>query len=134
MQSFFTFDVSAIPDSATIQEARLYYFTSSEWNLGAPFDDLGSLRVYHHNYGDLSADDYTIIPTFAEDTSILTIHSKAAWLDQPKSLNSRGVAALQDSLASDLFGIRIQFSEETDGDGEADHIVTTVELGVTYRL
>ncbi len=130
LQGFLTFDVSGIPDSATILSAKLEFIS---WDtLGDPFGSLGCLRVYHHNYGTLDAGDYTPPPV----TGALARFCSEADLSDPseQALNSTGIGALQDSLGGDQFQIRLQFNEhETDGDGVSDCLRPTLQLEVTYQ-
>ena len=51
-----TFYLSILPNSATIEGAKLHYLTDADWNRGNPFDDMGALHVYHHDYGYLTED------------------------------------------------------------------------------
>jgi len=93
--------------------------------------DLGNLRVYHVSYGELDSSDYET--DAASSQAIQTIRSKIQFGIQPRTLNPRGDTALQNSLAGDLFQIRIQFDEKTDSDSDNDIIGTDVQLKVTYR-
>jgi hypothetical protein len=128
-QCFFTFDVSGIPDSATIEDVTLRYSTLGE--TGNPFAGLGELRVYHVNYGDLATADYEHDADSSQ--AIQTIRSSTQFARQPRTLNPRGDTALQSSLAGDLFQIRIQFDEKTDQGNDNDIITADVQLVVTYR-
>jgi hypothetical protein len=131
MQCFLTFDLSAIPDSAVIKEAGLYYPSPTE--TGNPFRDLGDAQVYHHNYGTLDAGDYT-----SDADSAKRIHNALRSMDyfgHLVQLNQRGFETLQNSLASDRFQIRLQFDQETDGDDKADVVGFTgeIQLIISYR-
>jgi hypothetical protein len=128
MQCFVTFDLSAIPDSAVIKGAGLYY--SSPEETGFPFRDLGAVQVYHDNYGTLDKDDYT---SDADNTK--RVHNALRsrdYFDHRVKLNQTGFETLRSSLASDRFQIRLQFDQETDGDGEGDWV--SVEGGVQLRI
>jgi hypothetical protein len=128
-QCFVTFDLSAIPDSAVIEEAGLYYPSPTE--TGNPFRDLGDVQVYHDNYGTLDKGDYT---SDADSTRrIHTALKSRDYFDHLVKLNQRGFETLQDSLASDRFQIRLQFDQETDGDGKVDTIsLTGIQLRISY--
>lgn len=128
-QGFITFDVSGIPDTATIQSARLETVTYDK--LGDPFGSLGSLRVYVHNYGTLDAGDYTPPPV----TGAITRFDNEAQLTDPavQALNSIGLTGIKNALAGNQFQIRLQFNtRETDNDGVADVLRASFRLVVTY--
>jgi hypothetical protein len=131
MQCFLTFDLSAIPDSATIKGSGLYYPSATE--TGNPFRDLGDVQVYHDNYGTLDAGDYT-----SDADSTKRVHNALKSMDyfgHLVKLNQRGFETLQDSLASDRFQIRLQFDQETDGDDKADVVGFTgeIQLRISYQ-
>jgi hypothetical protein len=132
LQGFVTFDVRGIPDNATILAARL---SLVDWQTtGDPFGDLGCLRVYHHNYGMLDADDYTPPPVV---DALAAFCSEAELADpQHQAFNSIGIAAVQNRLSGGEFQIRLQFSDNiTDGDGADDLLRPgTLRLEVTYEL
>jgi hypothetical protein len=58
LKGFLTFDLSGIPDGATIVAATLNL--ESYAAQGAPFQDLGALSAYHVNYGDLDGNDWDL--------------------------------------------------------------------------
>jgi hypothetical protein len=128
-QCFITFDLSAIPDSATIGEAGLYYPSATE--TGNPFRDLGDVQVYHHDYGTLDKGDYT-----SSADSAKRIHTALRSMDyfgHLVKLNQRGFETLQNSLASDRFQIRLQFDQEADGDGKVDVLsLAGIQLRISY--
>ncbi len=130
LQGFLTFDLSSIPDTATITAAKLKFVS---WDtLGDPFGSLGCLRAYHQNYGTLDAADYTPPPILG---AIARFCSEAN-LSNPvnQTLDSDSISALQSSLADNQFQIRLQFNErETDGNGVSDCLRPTLQLEVTYR-
>jgi len=115
MQGFASFDVSAIPADATITGVEVDF---SSYSIGGtPFADLGCLRVYPQNYGELDEGDFfTGTPT----GSILRYCSEAAIMPH----DSESVRdALQDSIGHDRFQIRFQFNEvETDNNSDQDYI------------
>lgn len=131
LQGFLTFDVSGIPDGATILSARLA--TVSADTLGEPFNDLGYLRVYADNYGNLGLGDYTPPPVTGAIIRFSSF-SKMKNDTAEQTFNSGGISALQGSLGSDKFQIRLQFNnQETNNDGEADVVRATYKLVVTYQ-
>ncbi len=132
LQGFVTFNVRAIPENATILAAKI---SLVDWHTtGEPFGDLGCLRVYHHNYGMLDADDYTPPPVV---DSLARFCSEAELGDpQHQAFNTIGIAAIQNRLSGGEFQIRLQFSDNvTDGDGADDLLRPgTLRLEVTYEL
>ena len=130
LQGFLTFDVSGIPDTATITSVKLKFVS---WDtLGDPFGGLGCLRAYYQNYGGLDAGDYTPPPVMG---SIARFCSEADLSDTTdQTLNSGGISALQNSLAGNQFQIRLQFNEqETNGNNTADVLRPTLQLEVTHH-
>jgi hypothetical protein len=129
-QCFVTFDVSTIPDSATIERAELQF--SSVTKTGDPFGSLSDLNVYHHNYGDLDIGDWKVMGNMND--AIDTLHQESDF-DHPRVLNTRGETGLQDSLASDRFQIRFHFVfSDGDGDSEIDTVnITGIQLKARYR-
>ncbi|MBS1249125.1 MAG: hypothetical protein MAG431_00698 [Chloroflexi bacterium] len=130
LQGFITFDVSGIPDSATITSARLE--TISYDTLGDPFFSLGAVRAYVHNYGTVDAGDYTAPGV----TGAIVRFSNEDELNDAnvQELNSLGITGIENALASNQFQIRLQFkSKETDGDGVDDVLRAKFRLVVTYQ-
>jgi len=58
LQGFFSFNISALPEDAMISSVILD-LSDHDTFLGAPFNDLGCLKVYIDNYGTLDSSDYT---------------------------------------------------------------------------
>ncbi|MBN1264046.1 MAG: hypothetical protein JXA25_01040 [Anaerolineales bacterium] len=130
-QAFLTFDISAIPDDATIQEVSLDLGNSPTIK-GDPFGDLGCLRVYPDQYGSLGGSDYTPPPV---NNTGWRFCSTAQLDDSDDQLgNSIALDALQDALEDDNFQVRAQFNElETDSDSTADNITFgNIKLKVKY--
>jgi hypothetical protein len=117
LQGFVTYDLSAIPDGATILEVKLDLGTPHDV-LGDPFGDLGCLRVYQDPYGSLDGGDYTPPPV----VGALWRFCSEAELDAPDQQTSAGaIAPVQNALAGDLIQLRLQFNDvETNSDGAAD--------------
>jgi hypothetical protein len=128
-QCFVTFDLSAIPGSATLEAAELLY--PSKTVRGDPFGDLGVMRAYHDNYGDnLTTHDYR---STADPSKSLHAANQVSALDSPRGFTPRGFSALQDSLPSGRFQIRFQFAQHTDGDGEIDGLsLANIQLRISY--
>ena len=117
MQGFLTFDLSSIPDGSSIVEVKLD-LTSYDV-LGDPFGDLGCVRVYLDNYGNLDAGDYTPPPV----TGALWRFCSEAQLGETDEQigNQIAIDGVQAALAGNTFQLRLQFNEtQTDSDGDDD--------------
>jgi len=132
VQGFITYDLSGIPDGATILSTRLVP-TGTPDTLGNPFSDLGHLRVYLDNYGDLSMNDYSPPPVLGAIVRFSSFNKMKNDTDE-QSFSAAGVNAVEDALADDELQLRLQFNEtETDNDGEADMVRATFQLVITYQ-
>ncbi|MFL7812501.1 MAG: NBR1-Ig-like domain-containing protein [Anaerolineales bacterium] len=129
LQGFVTFDVSGIPNGATIQSAKL--IAKSYDILGDPFGELGCLRAYVDNYGTVGYEDFktgAVLGSIVRFCSTSQLNTASY-----QELNSGGISGLQAALASDDFQIRLQFNEkETNNDGIADVVRGTYRIVVTY--
>ena len=130
LQGFVTFDVSGIPDGATILSAKLV-FTSHDL-LGDPFGNLGCLRAYVHNYGSVGQEDFSpvgatgAIVRFCDETDMSSASEQ--------TMSSIGITGIQNALASDAFQIRLQYKDlHSNGDGIADVIRGSLKIVVTYQ-
>ncbi len=126
-QAFLSFDISGIPATANISEVKVDF--SHYDTLGHPFTALGCLRGYPQNYGSLDASDY------------FTGHALGAILRwcHASELNTVQAdedvrQALQQSLGSSRFQLRLQFNDkQSNNDGKADMVrLGTPKLIVTY--
>ena len=112
-QGFLSFNISEIPQGATVISAALD--VSSGSRTGLPFGDLGAMRVYAHQYGNMGPSDFS-----------KTLPSKylVRYQDRPiGSFTSTALlTALQDAIDEDesRFQIRLQFEDATDGDYNTD--------------
>ena len=130
LQGFVTFDVSGIPDGATIKSARLV--TISHDVLGDPFGSLGCVRAFVHNYGNVSYSDFT--PAGAVGAVVRFCSEAELGTNSIQLMNSAGNAGIQSALASDDFQIRLQFKDmHSDGDGVADVFRADFKIIVTYQ-
>ncbi len=135
MQAFFSFDISGIPNSATIIEVVVNF--SSFDMLGNPFSvgDDGCVRAFVADYGALSASDYEGgIPTGAliKWCSAAQLVSPSADEDFTQSIQ------LHVSNGASRFQLRLQFRPPpfpaSNFDGVADAIrFGIVTLTVTYH-
>lgn len=131
LQGFVTFNVSGIPNGATILSAKLIAKAGHD-TLGDPFGNLGCLRAYVHDYGSVGYEDFK--PTGA--TGAIVRFCNAGEVDNVsiQSMSSTGIAGIQNALASDLFQIRLQFKDDhTNGDNNADVFRGTFKIVVTYQ-
>ena len=130
LQGFVTFDVSSIPNGATIKSARLV--ATDHDVLGNPFGKLGCVRGYVDNYGNLGFSDFTpagAVGSFVRFCSEAELGTKSI-----QKMNSAGIAGIQDALASDNFQIRLQFSDmHSNNDGIADVLRGEFKIVVTYE-
>jgi len=115
VQGFASFDISGIPADASITSVEVDF---SSYSIGGtPFADLGCLRVYQQEYGELEETDFfTGTPT----DPVLRYCSEAAIMahDSPSMRD-----ALQDSIGNNRFQLRFQFNEtETDNNGDQDYV------------
>ncbi len=131
IQGFLTFDISSIPDTATIQKVSLDLGNAPVYE-GDPFGDLGCVRVYPDQYGSLGGSDYTPPPITGAGWRFCSDPQLDA--NDIQEGNSLALDALKDALADNNYQVRIQFNElETDGDGNADLVTFgQIKLRVVY--
>ena len=109
-QAFLSFDISAIPQGATIQEATLDL--SNHTVDGDPFAALGVLRAYKQLYETLDTGDF--VAGFPDGF--------AEWSGPPGTANV--TAQVQRSVNNGVsrFQVRLQFQNKTDNDGAGDRL------------
>ncbi len=131
LQAFVTFDLSIIPDNATITYVGIDFPTYD--TLGSPFAVLGCLRLYEDAYGTLDAGDYRPPPVVG---AIARFCSTADLTDSDEQSMPSSVNAVQAHLTSDdRYQIRLQFNEmESNGDGVADVFRSNPYLLVGYVM
>jgi hypothetical protein len=130
LQGFVTFDVSSIPNGATILSAKLV--ATSHDVLGDPFGNLGCIRAYVDNYDTVGFEDYT--PTGATGSFVRFCSEAELGTQSTQIMNSAGVAGIQNALGSNDFQIRLQFKDtHTNGNGIADVFRGTFKIVVTYQ-
>jgi hypothetical protein len=117
-RGFMSFDLSSIPEGATVQGVELRFFQAEVQ--GDPYGKLDNLLLEHVSYGDSLSDaaynapasDTVGLPklTGAGTWYILSDDTVATWVEQDLVSDN------------DRFQLRLRFMEETDGDGEEDWI------------
>ncbi len=114
IQGFVTFDISRIPNNATITRVTLD-LSRYEVPHGAPLPQLGCLSAFSHTYSTLYGQYWT-----GDVPLPLQEWCDFADLDTPvESVRMRN--ALQGKLNTNLFQLRLQFADrETDGDARND--------------
>jgi len=130
LQGFVTFDVSSIPNGATILSAKLV--ATGHDVLGDPFGNLGCIRAYVDNYDTVGFEDFT--PTGATGSFVRFCSEAELGTQSIQIMNSAGVAGIQNALGSNDFQIRLQFKDtHTNGNGIADVFRGTFKIVVTYQ-
>ncbi len=117
-RGFISFDLSGIPTGATIESVELRFYQKEVQ--GSPYEKLGNLVLEYVNYGASLEDSAYNTP--ALDTAVLDIEtSPDAWyiLSDP-TIVTWVQSSLETGLSRQQF--RLQFSQETDGDGQEDWI------------
>jgi serine/threonine protein kinase len=110
VQGFATFDLSLIPNNATITAVKLDLssFSTSPGPTSNPFS-LGCLRVYEQNYGSLDGSDY-----FAGGASgALWRFCDAGQLSDPaqQAADAGGIGVIQNGVGIDKVQLRFQFNQ-----------------------
>jgi hypothetical protein len=123
-KGFLFFDISWIPDGATVESATLNL--SSRQREGNPPADLGALRVYYGNYGDLDSSDWD-----AQSFQAVSLESGTEIGHNVDVTDS--VATARANIW--YYQLRLEFVEATDGDGREDSLeFNTDEGGVVLRV
>ena len=121
-QGFVSFDISALPASATILGVHVDF--SGYDTLGNPFA-LGCLRMYPQNYGSVDASDYHS----GSSTGAVVRWCNAGELSNTSFNAPDLVSKIQSSLGNNRVRFRLQFNEhETNGDGAANMVRFTNSL------
>jgi hypothetical protein len=111
IQGFVTFDISCIPDGATITKVSLD-LSRYDVPYESPFPGLGCLTAYVHNYTTLYGQYWT-----QEVPVSITEWCSFNTLDRPAQ-SSRLLNAVQGRVGKNRFQFRLQFAEgETDENG-----------------
>nr|NIV33312.1 hypothetical protein [Anaerolineae bacterium] len=117
-RGFMSFDLSDIPAGATIESVELRFYQKEVQ--GSPYDKLGNLVLEHVDYGASLEDaayntpalDSAVLDTetLPEEWYILSDPTIVTWVQ----------SSFEAGLSRQQF--RLQFSQETDGDGQEDWI------------
>ena len=131
VEAYLSFDMSGIPDNATIQSATLKLVGGGQVR-GTPFATLGCLRAYVQNYGTLDAGDF-VAPG--------ATGAFAGWCNNAEVsaeyTNSSLANILQTAVGNPRFRFRLQFRDVlSDGNAAIDDVllVAPVILSVTYTV
>lgn len=116
MQAFLSFDVSMIPEGATIKAAYLDLTASSVF--GEPFRNLGLLHVYECQYSILRSKDFVVGPA-----GIAPLYSFKFFTDEPVT-SSLLVSAIQERVkeGSQRFQLRFQFDKPYFYNNQGDYV------------
>ncbi len=129
-QVFLSFDISSIPEDAILTYVS-FDFSGDYEATGDPFTDLGCLRAYLHDYGDLDVGDFYLdIAINPIMTWCLEDHLTAP------VVTATTLLTLQESLGDDRLQMRLQFNQiPTDDDNEVDLVrFREIILTVSYTL
>jgi hypothetical protein len=127
-QGFVKFDLSAIPDGATITDVALSVVSAD--TLGDPFGELGCVKIYPGTYFPLDASDYA-----GGAIAILVNYDYCSMAEINADL-SYSKSTIQGKLASDLLEFRFRiFSSETNSDAIADMVrFGIIHLEIEYEI
>ena len=117
-RGFMSFDLSQIPAGATIDSAELRFYQKEIQ--GSPYEKLGNLVLEHVYYGaSLDAGAYDT-PALATAVLGMEMSSQAWYILSDPTIADWVQSSLEEGLSRQQF--RLQFSQETDGDGQEDWI------------
>ena len=115
IQAFVSFDISMIPEDATITSASLDITAANTF--GEPFSKLGMLLVYSCHYQTLSARDFVIGPALG---ALYTFPVKPS-LPVTSHVLAKAVQERIDA-GSDRFQLRFQFEKPQFYNNQADYV------------
>jgi hypothetical protein len=125
-RGFMSFDLSDIPSSAVAESVELRFYQKRIQ--GDPYGKLGSLLLEHVNYGGTLGS--SAFDTPALDSAMLEKETEAgAWYVITDDTIARWVEKAL-SGGESRFQLRLQFAQETDGDGDEDWIAVTPGGGI----
>jgi hypothetical protein len=115
-QGFLSFSISTIPAGSVVTNVT-FNLTGYD-TLGEPFDDLGCMYLYQHDYGSIDAGDFVA----GSPSGALTRICGASGLGSAVADNDF-IGAVQGKVGSSRFQIRLQFSDTAvTTDGESDMV------------
>jgi hypothetical protein len=117
-RGFLSFDLASLPAGATMESVELRFYQADVE--GSPYDKLGRLVLDHVDYGSRLDDSAFDAPVL--DSAVLAPQtSPEAWYISTSPLFAEW---LEKDLAAGRtrFQLRLQWEQETDGDGEPDQI------------
>jgi hypothetical protein len=117
-RGFLSFDLASLPAGATIESVELRFYQADVE--GSPYDKLGRLVLDHVDYGS-RLDDSAFDAPFLDSAVLAPQPSPEAWYISSSPLF---VEWLEKDLAAGRtrLQLRLQWEQETDGDGEQDLI------------
>jgi hypothetical protein len=117
-RGFLSFDLSEIPQGATIDNAELRFY-QSEVN-GDPYGKLGDLVLEHVNYGTSLGESAFGTPAIDSATLADRVPAGQWYILGGDTLT----AWIQKEIGAGQtrFQLRLRFSVETDGDGQEDWV------------
>jgi hypothetical protein len=117
-RGFMSFDLSDIPEGATIESAELRFYQKEIQ--GSPYQKLGNVVLEHIYYGASLDDSAYNTPALGSAALDMETSPKTWYILSDPTI----VAWVQSSLETGLMRqqYRLQFSQETDGDGQEDWI------------
>lgn len=122
-RGFFTFDLNGVPESILSVDAELRIERASVH--GAPFDELGTLLVEPTRFTRIDE------AAFREGSASALGAMRPIGQDDPTL--SGDVEPLLSEFANERVQLRLRFADDTDQDGQSDHIVAPFN-GVTLQL
>jgi hypothetical protein len=117
-RGFMSFDLSGIPAGATIESAELRFYQKEIQ--GNPYEKLGNLVLEHVYYGASFDDSAYSTPALSAAVLDMETLPQAWYILSDPTIVTWVQSSLQTGLSHQQF--RLQFSQETDGDGQEDWI------------
>ena len=130
MQAFFSFDISVIPAGSIIKTSSLDLSIHNIY--GYPFNLLGGMGVFHHEYGTLSSNKYV---NFYPGGAMYTSYNEPSIAYVSNMIN--GAIQEQVDKGNPRFQIRVQFEKYFyNSGGQANYIAfrpNYTKLIITYE-
>jgi len=126
-QLFLSFDISQLPDNATISSATL---DMSDYDtLGYPFSAMGCLMGYEDNYGTLNAGDYHYSGMLPQTDMVWCSRSDLNTPIQSDILKQ----LLQNKLGSHYLQLRLQFKDQKGNNDNVTDMVRFIDIKLTVE-